>query len=70
MESKKYLWFGGKAGEPLPDMSEFKTAKHTKGDSEGDKQERPNIRVVTKKNFERFDDMEDIIDLLLGPSEN
>ena len=28
-----FLWFGGRPGEPLPSLSEFRTARHTKGDS-------------------------------------
>jgi hypothetical protein len=47
-----FLWFGGSPGTRLPDLSSFKIAKHTKGDSKGVKLERPNFRVVPKRQFE------------------
>ena len=46
-----FLFFGSTAGEPLPDLSNYKIAKHTKGDADGYKAERPNIRQINKGSF-------------------
>jgi hypothetical protein len=32
---KGYLWFGGKPGHPLPDITKFKQAKNTRANAEG-----------------------------------
>ena len=47
-----FYWFGGSPTKPLPDLSQFDVAKHTKGNSEGIKNPRPNIRVVPLSEFE------------------
>ena len=52
-----YLFFGGKPGEPLPDLSNLKIAKHTKGDADGFKAERPNIRTINKGSFTVYETM-------------
>jgi len=51
----KYRFFGSQAGRPL-DLSKFQIARHTKGNSKGVKGERPNIRIIPKKEFVRIDD--------------
>ena len=53
-----YLFFGGKPGEPLPDLSNLKIAKHTKGDADGFKAERPNIRTINKGSFTVYETIE------------
>lgn len=40
--------FGGAPGEALPDISDLKVAKDTKGNAEGLKIERPNHRIVPR----------------------
>jgi len=55
-----FLFFGGKPGEPLPDMSNLKVAKHTKGDADGYKAERPNIRTINKGTFTTYSTIEDL----------
>ena len=55
-----FLFFGGKPGEPLPDLSDLKIAKHTKGDADGLKAERPNIRTINKGSFTSYKTIEDI----------
>ena len=61
-----FYWFGGLPGEPLPDISEFKTAIHTKSNAEGVKGERPNIRVIKKSQFEKLGTIDEVIDKLFG----
>ena len=53
-----YRFFGAKAGDPLPDISGFRVAKHVKANSQGIKTERPEIRVVPKGEFELCDSIE------------
>ncbi len=47
-----FLYFGAAAGQRLPAVDGLKVAKHTKGNKDGLKAERPNIRVVPKRLFE------------------
>jgi hypothetical protein len=61
-----YLWFGGAPGEPLPDIRQMKVAKHTKGNAEGTKTERPNHRLVPRSHFERLDTLDAVLDRLFG----
>ena len=51
MELGPFLWFGGEPGEPLPDITGFPVATHTKGNKDGEKTERKNIRVISKGKF-------------------
>lgn len=62
-----FLWFGGAPGEPLPDLSEFRIAKHTKGNAEGTKTERPNHRVVPRGRFEVLASLDAVLEHLFGP---
>lgn len=61
-----FYWFGGKPGQKLPDLSEFKVAKHTKGNARGVKTERPNLRVLPLSAFERVLDIPSLATLLFG----
>lgn len=51
LEFKEFLFYGDQAGEPLPSIDKLKVAKHTKGNKDGIKNERPNIRVINKNQF-------------------
>jgi hypothetical protein len=55
-----FYFFGASAGKPLPSLSKFKIAKHSKGNKNGIKAERPNLRVVPKKAFEKIDSVEGV----------
>jgi hypothetical protein len=55
-----FLFYGGAAGEPLPDLSQLKVAKHTKANAEGHKAERPAIRVVPKGKFVSLKTVEEL----------
>jgi hypothetical protein len=61
-----FLVFSGMPGEPLPDISTFKVAKHTKGNSEGFKAERPAIRSVPKRHFVRYESAVEVYEALFG----
>jgi hypothetical protein len=64
LELGPFLFFGGKPGTPLPDISGHKVAKHTKGDAEGFKAERPNIRVINKGDFTQYLTVNDLYQAL------
>jgi len=49
-----FLFFGAKAGKSLPSISNFKIAKHTKGNAQGLKAERPEIREIPKSRFRKL----------------
>ena len=61
-----FLWFGGPPGKRLPSLSGYKTARHTKGDSTGKKQERPAICKVSKGKVTELDDITDVVECLFG----
>jgi hypothetical protein len=61
-----FYWFGGTPGEKLPDLTRFKTAKHTKANSLGVKTERPNLRVVPLSAFTKVPDIASLAELLFG----
>jgi hypothetical protein len=61
-----YLWFGGNPRQPLPDISKYPVATHTKGNSEGVKTERPYYRVVPKKNLRLLSSIADVVEALFG----
>src|SRR6266404_2937048 len=61
-----FLWFGDARGLPLPDLSKFKVAKHTKGNAQGVKLERPNVRVIPKSRFESIATFDDLVTKLFG----
>lgn len=61
-------FFGGPPGERLPDITGFNVARHTKGNAQGLKAERPNIRTVPLSAFGRLDSIDAVIDRLFGPS--
>jgi hypothetical protein len=51
MQLGPFLYLGGEAGKSLEINPKWKTGKHTKGNKEGTKAERPNIRVVPIRDF-------------------
>ena len=67
LEQTSYLWFGGDPGNPLPGIGD-RIAKHSKGDRDGTKAERPDIRVLNKGRFSQIDTVALLADLLFGRS--
>lgn len=67
LEVDGYLWFGDSPGHPLPDISTFPVAKHTKGNADGTKADRPAHRRVPMSHFQPLGSIDDLIDRLLGP---
>lgn len=61
-----FAFFGGAPAETLPDLANLKVGRHTKGDAQGVKAERPNIRVVPLARFERLADIDALVVRLFG----
>lgn len=61
-----FLFYGDKAGEPMPSIDSLKVAKHTKGNKDGLKAERPNIRVINKGQFVRLNTINELFDVLFN----
>ena len=66
LELGPFYYFGGNPGEPLPDIEGAKVARHTKGDQDGYKAERPNIRELNKGMFARFESVKAIYSALFS----
>jgi len=52
LEFKKFCWFGSDSGQFVED--DFKTTKHTKGDSKGNKAKRLGYREVPRSKFKEL----------------
>jgi hypothetical protein len=65
LELGPFRWFGGAPGDRIPDLGE-RVARHSKGNSEGHKAERKNIRVINKGRFTQLQTIEEISRLLFG----
>ena len=63
---KSFKFFGGKPGEPLPSLADAPIGKHTKGNSEGVKNERPNIRSISKGKFHDIPNLVQLYRALFG----
>jgi len=61
-----FLYFGAAAGDPLPKLDKYAVARHTKGNKDGLKTERRNIRVVPKGSFRKLASIEDVYAQLFG----
>ncbi|WP_252274007.1 hypothetical protein [Pseudomonas subflava] len=66
LELGPFLYYGAAPGQPLPSLESFKVARHTKGNAEGVKAERPNLRVLNKRHFTRFEDIQGLYSQLFG----
>ena len=65
LELGPFLWLGGPPGEPLPEL-DGKVGRHTKGNRNGVKAERPNTRVVPKSRFRWLATIDEVAAALFG----
>jgi hypothetical protein len=65
MELGPYLWFGAAAGEPIEALGDL-IARHSKGNRDGFKAARPNLRVIKKARFEVLNTVEELTRRLFG----
>jgi hypothetical protein len=61
-----YRFFCDQPGKPLPSLEGFKVAKHTKGNSKGEKLERTAIRVVPKSRFRQVPTTAELVKALFN----
>jgi len=66
LELGPFLWFGAPPGQPLPDLRRYPIAKHTKGNAQGIKLQRPNLRVIPRSAFETAATVADLVERLFG----
>lgn len=64
-----FLFFGGTPGMPLPSLEGLKVARHTKGNQDGEKHFRPNLREVPQSRFVTIDSVSALYDTLFGPAQ-
>jgi hypothetical protein len=64
--SLSYRFFGNAAGYPLPCLDNYPTAKHTKGNKDGLKTERPAIRVIPIRDFAKIETTTELVTRLFG----
>src|SRR6266436_10004037 len=53
---ERFYWFGGEAGNGLPDLGE-RISRHSKGNGKGEKNERLGHRVLAKRDFQMLVDI-------------
>lgn len=61
-----YRYFGAPIGSDFPDTSKFRKAKHSRGNSLGVKNERPNILRVPRSSFKEIPDSQSLLEILFG----
>ena len=59
-----YRFYGSDPGQRLPDISDFRPARHTKADSTGHKAVRPSTVRIPKSRFTQPCTMDDLVRLL------
>ena len=62
---ERFYWFGGKAGTALPDLG-LRVSRDSKGNSDGEKNERPIHRVLTRGRFEALANIGEVVESLFG----
>jgi hypothetical protein len=62
---ERFYWFGGEAGNGLPDLG-GRISRHSKGTSKGEKNERLGHRVVAKGDFQMLADINELVEKLFG----
>ena len=68
LELGPFFWFGDPPGRPLPDLSAYPVAKHTKGNARGVKLQRPNIRQIPRSKLQKLETFDEVIERLFGTS--
>ncbi len=66
LELGPFLWFGALPGQPLPPLDDYPIAKHTKGNAQGIKLPRPNVRVVPLAAFKKLATVASLAECLFG----
>jgi hypothetical protein len=67
LELGPFLWFGGAPHSRLPSLEHFSIARHTKGNAQGIKLRRPNVRVLPRAAFTKVPSIDALVQRLFGP---
>ena len=67
LQFHSYPWLGGPPGQPLPGIQGMRVAKHAKANAEGIKTERPDHRIVPRRQFEPLCSLDEVLERLFGP---
>jgi len=62
---ERFYWYGDPPGMPLPDLG-TRISRHSKGNSQGEKNERPGHRVVAKRDFDTLVRISEVAEKLFG----
>lgn len=62
---ERYYWFGDVAGKPLSTLGD-RISRHSKGNGQGQKTERPMHRVVNKGEFQVLSTISQVVEKLFG----
>lgn len=68
LQFRRFLWFGDKPEQPLPDLSGFRNARHARANAQGVKGYRMNTKVVNRSKFTVLPDMTALVRTLFGNS--
>lgn len=63
---KRYFWFGGPPGEPLPPFDDFGVARRPTRNKLGERPERSAHRIIPKTAFQEATGLEDVLTRLFG----
>ncbi|WP_226685268.1 hypothetical protein [Shewanella indica] len=66
LEMGPYRFFGADAGYKLPSLEDYPVAKHTKANAEGKKTLRPQLRKVSKSQFQLIETTDELYRTLFG----
>ncbi|ATF90439.1 hypothetical protein [Burkholderia gladioli] len=66
LEIKEYRWFGAAPGRPLPDVSRYRAARHTRANAMGFKVVRVNQRILAKSAFEKLSGLDEMLERLFA----
>ncbi len=66
LEMGPYRFFGANAGDKLPSLEDYPIAKHTKANAEGKKTLRPQLRRVSKSQFQLIETTDELYQVLFG----
>jgi hypothetical protein len=62
---ERFYWYGAPPGMPLPQLGE-RISRHSKGNRQGEKNERPGHRVLTKRDLQTLADISEVVGKLFG----
>lgn len=62
-----FFWFGGAPGEPLPSLDAYESPRRATHNKAGERPVRRNHRLIPGRDFQRVDDLDQVLEALFGP---